>query len=325
MATKTAERILVMPAAGLGDLVMAAPVIRALRVHFPQAYIAALAHHSRGAAEVGSAMPYLDEVIDFPLTKYSWPAVIRFFLAGYWPMLSALRRKEFDAVVILNPNPIRSIIVKMLRPEICLSPTSPGHPTKVGLELVSQLGCSKEPLDFGFKIPDVNLNHLLPASSPRPWIGVHPFSAMSWRHWRGFDELIGKLKSLDGTIILLGKTAESLPQKDVVNLVNNLSVTELMALISRLSILVSCDSGPMHLGFAAGIPTVALFGAVAPQFRMPLCNTDMHCAIYHGDENVKCVPVKERKPQAANPLDDITADEVYDRVTKLLKENPCNP
>src|SRR5512140_3253587 len=147
MTASNVERILVMPAAGLGDLVMAAPVIRALRMRFPEAYIAVLAHHSRGAAEIGAAMPYLDEVIDFPLMKYSWPAVIKFFLGAYWPMLSDLRKKKFNTVVILNPNPIRSVIVKMLRPKICLCPEALGHPTKVGLELVSQLGCSKEPLD----------------------------------------------------------------------------------------------------------------------------------------------------------------------------------
>jgi ADP-heptose:LPS heptosyltransferase len=319
MTTENIERILVMPAAGLGDLVMAAPVIRSLRRQFPQAYIAVLAHHSRGAAEVGAAMPYLDEVIDFSLQKYSWPAVIKFFLTSYWSMLSKLRGKHFDAVIILNPNPIRSIIVKMLRPNICLCPAAPGHPTEIGLELISQLGCSTEPLDFDFKIPQINLDHLLPAASPRPWIGIHPFSAMIWRYWRGFDELMEELKSLGGTAILLGKNARHRPLTNCIDVVNKLSITESLSLISRLDVLVSCDSGPMHLGFAAGTPTVALFGTVPPQFRMPLCNAEKHCVIYHGNDDGRYVQLKERKPETSNPLDDIDANEVYDCITKLLK------
>ena len=222
-------------------------------------------------------------------------------------MLTNLRIKKFDTVIILNPNPIRSIIAKMLRPVVCLSPIVLGHPTMVGLELVSQLGCSQEPLDFDFKITAVKLDDFIAPDSPRPWIGIHPFSAMSWRQWCGFNELIEKLKIINGSIILLGKNPQhQVKCNDVIDLVNKLSVTELLSLIRKLDILVSCDSGPMHLGFAAGTPTVALFGAVTPQFRLPLRNTDKYCAIYHGND-IGCAPVKERRPQANNTLDDINA------------------
>jgi ADP-heptose:LPS heptosyltransferase len=143
---------------------------------------------------------------------------------------------------------------------------------------------------------------------------------MTWRYWRGFEELIEKLKPLGGTTFLLGKKEGHQGRKNCVDLVNKLNLTQLLVLISNLDILVSCDSGPMHLGFAAGTPTVALFGRVPPQYRMPLAGADKHCAIHHGDADAPPAPIKERKPQASNPLDDIRVDEVYSCVINLLEK-----
>lgn len=314
------KRVLIMPAAGLGDLVMAAPIIRALRQRFPKAYLAVLAHHARGAAELGACMPYLDEVIDFPLPCYSWPAVIKFFIKAYWPMLVKLRRKEFDTGIILAKNPLRTILVKMLGLKKCLSVKEQGHPTKIGLELVAQLGCSQEPLDFGFVVPDVPLRDILPESLPRPWIGAHPFSAMNWRQWSGFDNLLERLKGQTGTIILLGKQDNYKPIAGVCDLVNNLSVKQLVTVISNLDILISCDSGPMHIGFAVSTPTVAIFGPVPPRFRMPLFSGDKHCAVYHSSASKdEYFGMKERCPVEINSFNDISIDEVYERVVKILK------
>lgn len=319
MSTSQHERILIMPAAGLGDLIMAAPVIRALRQRFPRACLVVLAHRARGAAELAACMPYLDEVVDFPLRRYSWPAVIRFFLGDYWPMLLKLRRKRFDTGIILAPNPIRSILVKMLGLKSCLTAREKGHPTKVGLRLAAQLGCSPEPLDFGLIVPDVPLQTILPESLPRPWIGLHPFSAMSWRGWKDFEQLITKLQKLKGTVILLGKEAGHNRIEGVCDLVNRLSVRQLTAVIKNLDVLASCDSGPMHIGFAVGTATVAIFGPVPPHLRMPLTNADRHCAVYHSRAGkTEHTGVKERCPLKDTGFDDISADRVYREIVRIL-------
>ena len=44
------------------------------------------------------------------------------------------------------------------------------------------------------------------------------------------------------------------------NLATKLSVTQLISQIENLDLLVTCDSGPMHLAAALNIPTVAIFG-----------------------------------------------------------------
>jgi len=44
------------------------------------------------------------------------------------------------------------------------------------------------------------------------------------------------------------------------NLATKLSVTQLISQIENLDLLVTCDSGPMHIAAALNIPTVAIFG-----------------------------------------------------------------
>jgi len=54
----------------------------------------------------------------------------------------------------------------------------------------------------------------------------------------------------------------------VVSVTNRLKSDELVALIAGCQLLISIDSGPVHIAGAVGTPTVGLFGAVNPQYRL---------------------------------------------------------
>lgn len=319
MEDKNIKRILIMPAAGMGDLIMAAPVIRAVRNKFPDSYIAVLAHHSRGAKDIGDCMPYLDKVIDFPLKKYSWPCVIKFFLSSYWPMFWNLRKQKFDTVIILAPNPIRTILVKMLNPPAAIESKGKGHPTQKGLEIVSKLGCSSEPLDFGFEVPDVDVEKILPSSLPRPWIGIHPFSAMKWRSWKNYLDFINMLP-VNITIIVLGKETEhkTINSTNVIDLVNILNIKELINAINSLDLLIGVDSGPMHLGFAVGTPTLGIFNIVEPKYRMPLITKDSHMEIFLPCQMKYNSMAKERGTENIEQTD-LDVSLIYSKIMTLLK------
>jgi ADP-heptose:LPS heptosyltransferase len=122
----------------------------------------------------------------------------------------------------------------------------------------------------------------------------------SWRDWpsSNFIELGNKLlQSYDVQLILLGgpdlvskatEIKESLPP-EVVNLTGKLSLEESAALLSVANILVSTDTGIMHLGFAIGIDTVAIIHCNNPSSRVgPFDYGDQH-------------PVVELKPPPGVP------------------------
>jgi lipopolysaccharide heptosyltransferase II len=50
----------------------------------------------------------------------------------------------------------------------------------------------------------------------------------------------------------------------------NLALLQLAALFNRCDVLVSNDTGPMHLGAAAGVPTLGLFSVARPNHYHPL-------------------------------------------------------
>ncbi len=82
----------------------------------------------------------------------------------------------------------------------------------------------------------------------------------------------------------------------VLNLAGMLSVGGLLALLKRASCLLTNDSGPMHLAFALGIPTVALFGPVNPQDHVSQANQQKTVIFY---QPVSCSPCMQRIPVAS--------------------------
>jgi lipopolysaccharide heptosyltransferase II len=105
------------------------------------------------------------------------------------------------------------------------------------------------------------------------------------RRWPAtrFGELATRLVREDGlSVVLIGSKSEreytegvrnwceTDAQSSVVNLAGQLSVQGLAALLARASVVVSNDSGPMHLSAALGAPTIGLFGPETPVMYAPL-------------------------------------------------------
>lgn len=104
---------------------------------------------------------------------------------------------------------------------------------------------------------------------------VHPGSVWATKRWlpERFAAVISELAD-DGlqAVVLGGRDdieaanivqdrARTMP----VNLAGKLSLTELALILSRAALLVTNDSGPMHIAGAVGTPVVAVFGSTTPE------------------------------------------------------------
>ncbi|MCX7934903.1 MAG: glycosyltransferase family 9 protein [Planctomycetota bacterium] len=56
------------------------------------------------------------------------------------------------------------------------------------------------------------------------------------------------------------------------NLAGRTSVRQLAAVLKRLRLFISVDSGPLHLAAALGVPTIGIFGPESPRRFAPLTN-----------------------------------------------------
>ena len=83
-----------------------------------------------------------------------------------------------------------------------------------------------------------------------------------------------------GTVLILGEpeeqgVGEQIAQQIVgpcLNLIGKTSLVTLGALITHLSVFITNDTGPAHIAYALGTPTVTIFGGGSPLLNGPLQN-----------------------------------------------------
>jgi len=111
------------------------------------------------------------------------------------------------------------------------------------------------------------------SSARRPLVGVHASGGRPVKQWEPgrFGEVAARLARLHAaTIVLTGTEGDralvdavkaGLPAEvSVMDLTGRLDVVDLAAVLERLDLFVTGDTGPMHLAAAVGTPIVAIFG-----------------------------------------------------------------
>ena len=89
------------------------------------------------------------------------------------------------------------------------------------------------------------------------------------KRWPFFRELASKL---DSQVVLLGSASDRNEAERIAgkNLVGKTTLDEAIDLIAGAAMVVSNDSGLMHVAAATGTPQVALFGSSSPEHTPPL-------------------------------------------------------
>lgn len=88
------------------------------------------------------------------------------------------------------------------------------------------------------------------------------------------------------------RTPESKPLHGARSLIGLGSVTDMASMISLCDLVISIDSGPIHIAGAVGTPVIGLFGAVNPAFRLPLegraigLTADVPCLFCHHESPI---------------------------------------
>jgi heptosyltransferase-2 len=101
------------------------------------------------------------------------------------------------------------------------------------------------------------------------------------------------------------------------NLAGQTSVRGLMSLVSKCSLFVTNDSGPMHIAAAFGVPLVAIFGSTDHATTSPY--TDRALIVR---KDVPCAPCKLREcPTDHRCMTGVTVEHVVAAAEKLLSVN----
>lgn len=331
------HNILVIKLRYIGDVLLATPVLRALRDQFPNARLTVAVN--RGTEEILKWNPDVHETLVVP----------RGTLAGQLRFFRDLRRRGFDCVVDLTDGD-RSAILTWVS----------GAPVRIGFNdehrLRGQLYSTvvRVPQDILHRIGR-NLSALRPlgiepkasppvlhtapqdeaeaqcilervgATSAR-LVMLQPGARYWFKAWPAerFAELADRLTDAHGCLVLIGgdaaerELAESVRTKarsSPVNLAGHTTLLQYAAVLKRCALFIGNDNGPMHMAAALGIPVVALFGPSDPAMWGP--KGGPATAIYKGLDCRRCFhPTCFRKEGRCMNL--ISVDEVFAAAEKFL-------
>lgn len=328
----------------IGDLVMATPTLRALRISFPQARIVALG--KPWARELLAEHPAVDEVIAYPFQKKSQGLGARFQL------IKAIKERLPDWG-LLFPNSLSSALLFYMAgiPQRVgyitggrgaflnhglEPPLSPPPLVDYYLGLMKGFSLEKDwerefflPLSEDAKKKAHELWNDLGVKPGEPVVGLNPGAAWgASKRWlpERFAE-VGDLFAREGgaKITLFGSPEEiPLAQKIALGMKqpplilagkDNLKI--LPALLSRCNLFITNDTGPMHIAASQGVPLVVIFGPTDPR----------QTAHYLGgikiiSKELQCAPCFKREcPYKHHEcMVGITAAEVFAAGAELLKK-----
>jgi len=183
-------------------------------------------------------------------------------------------------------------------------------------------------LQFGLSIKIKNLME----KSKKYKIVLCTTGATPWRYWDldYFKQLIIKInKEFDSTFFIVGnskkeiKKAEylktSLNNVDIRNLCGKTSIADLENIMKNMDLLISIDTGIIHLAAVYRVPTICLHGGTLPEQSRPV---NKNAVVLFSLRN--CSPCnyeiwKTKKPcKYPKCMYDITPDMVLEEVRKIL-------
>lgn len=161
-------------------------------------------------------------------------------------------------------------------------------------------------------------------------IGINPGSSKKWKikRWakEKYIELIKTLiKNLNCKIIIFGGGEEENLIKEIYNkikdiekiiLAQNLNLFRLATVIKKCNLLITNDTGPMHIATAVETPLIDIVGQSNIKKTGPIGE---NVIIIRND--LKCSPCKKQICNNRLCLDLITVDEVYKAVIQLLNKD----
>jgi ADP-heptose:LPS heptosyltransferase len=323
------SRLLVIRPGGIGDAVLLMPALRLLREKYPDAAIDILAEGRNAGAFALSGSQ--DEVF-----CYDRPG----------DLLKVFRRR-YDLIIDTEQwHRLSSVLARALRPQCLIGfatndrtrllrvPVEYSHAnyeSESFLNLVAPLlGDTKcMPAEPFLTIPQAAAqtadNLLAPLAGP--FVALFPGASIPERRWPldKFSDLARQLQGQGLTVIVLGGDSERafgevvLKSTRGLNLAGATTLAETAAIIKRSILLVSGDSGVLHLAVGLGVPTVSLFGPGRALKWAP--RGERHVVL---NKNLPCSPCTTfgytpTCHKNGRCISEITVDEVFEAVLGLLK------
>lgn len=288
-------KILILKPSSLGDVVQALPVLRLLKRHLPQSEI--FWWIESGLAPLLQGDPDLAGVVLFERRGWAAPRNwVRLGRSILW-----MRRQQFDWVIDLQCLARSASIAWLANGKLLVGLDEPRegargfydltarrrsfhtHAVEWYLGVLELLGVSvHQPFEWLPSRPEIaeSLRQKWPLAGA-PWVLLQPGARWPNKRWpvEFYSELQRRLArwrpDLRFAVLggvedrALGEAITAAGAERCIDLTGRLSLLEMAEWIRFSRLMVSNDTGPMHVAAAVGTPVVALFGPTTPRRTGP--------------------------------------------------------
>lgn len=346
------RRILAMKFWGLGSLVQATASFRALRQRYPEAELDLLT--IRGNERLFAGQDLFNHVWTIDLNRlpnFLWQSCSR---------LAAIRRRRYDLLLNFEGYARYGMILSHLSGAgCCIEYRTPRsgradvevefregrHIAEVFGDLVAAVDARPDDLEPRLELPPESRRML---SRWREQFGIDPADkvvalnvnagpispARRWPRER-FLELGRLLLEQPGLRVVLIGGPDEVPYVTPVadglgpgamNLAGRTSLAELLGVLAGVDLLVTNDSGPLHLAVALGTPTLSFFGPESPRIYGP--RGPQHTILYLDLPCSPCLTFANLKRTACDHfscLREITVEQAWQAARRSLEGLPPLP
>jgi len=330
------RKILIVKPSSLGDVVHSLPFLNAMKTCFPSAEIHWVI--AKGLEGLLEGHPMVDKLI--VINKDLWK---RFSQTGKTlkelrELFKQLRHEQYDMVVDLQG---------LLRSGLITQAT--GAPLRIGflearegsrlfytrkvkggrdihavdryMKLAAELGCEATERVFPFPLAGNVGDKAGRLAELGPYAVLAPGARWKTKIWPA--ESFGKVASmLPLRSVIIGSSADKAIADEVVShsgeravsMAGETSLRELIEIMRAAQVVITNDSGPMHIAAALNVPVIAIFGPTSPAKTGPYGRG--HVVL---QSEAECVPCFKRACRDIRCMQEITPEAVYQEALGVLR------
>ncbi len=336
------HNILLMSNTAIGDTLFNTPVFRSLKLHYPNKKLIVLLNPAN--YKLFETNKYIDEII---LYDGKWKK--------FFQVLKVLKTKKIDATFILHSNEPQATPLALLSNSkyIIKIPNDKNEYNRFHTNVPTKSLDNKHGIFDRLKqLEYININDINPTTElylKSEWydkvdidfnknnivkgndilIGFQIGASTVSRMWfeERWIELANVLLNKNDKIkiILTGAPNEKKLTSQIANKVNSdrvfdyagkFCLEEAACLIGKLDLLITPDTGPMHIAAALKVPTIGFFIAAKWYGSNPCHDTDIHLYI---QKDITCSPCIGKRCKYQECMYQITVNDVIEKIEELGK------
>ena len=332
------KKILVIKFGGIGDILLATPVLPNLKDYFPEAEIYFLTlRHSR---DILIDNPYLTRAFTYDPSEDKSLCLIK-----------NIRNQKYDLVIDLFGNPRTALITFLSGAKYRFGFKFRGRDYAYNIKVMGRGGIVHN-VEFNLDalraldIPIVSKKLHLPMNivhdefaeefiktynvDSKKIIGISKTGGWESKRYKVSDyiELINKLNELYEVnfILIWGNKKEkenceyikSKIVKENAFVIPDSPIRYLGAIIKKCDLVIGNDSGPLHIAVAVGVPTLGIYGPTNPNLQGPYGDTNLSVV----NEKLNCLYCNLLDCPIGNIcMTELSKDKIIDKVRELIKIN----